>query len=196
MARNGPSWIETDRLSSLVELTAWRRPALATERPSAADVPVSRFGVTHVTNATIVTPRYEAPTSQAPVPPVVGRIAFEGELEARLERLLKWSVSMLGATAAFVTDDEGLVMAATDETALEPAATTTVEVFLRQWSAYASRPDGFFALRADGRTHVVTWAQHAGRTYFLVVSGARHDDRASAAQLSEALESALESNER
>lgn len=194
MARNGPSWIEVDRLSSLVEMTAWRRPAAtaATRTPS-SQAPSSRFATNDATNdATIVTPTFDVPS----VPPVVGRVAFEGPIETRLERLLTWSVTMLGASSGFVTDDEGLVMAATPDIDLEPAATTTIDGFLRQWSAYESRPSGYVALRSGARTHVITWTASAGRTYFLVVSGARHDDRASAAQLSDALESALESNER
>ncbi|MEQ9502356.1 MAG: hypothetical protein RIT81_36130 [Deltaproteobacteria bacterium] len=189
MASSGPSWIETERLSSLVSLTAWRRP----EQASRVDTP--RFP--EELGRTLIQTAPPVPTA-APVPSVgrVGPATFEGDIEARLEALLDWSVRTMAMSSAFVTDDEGLVLAATSQSAIAPAVTTCVDAFLRQWSRYAQRPRGCLLVRADGLAHVVAWTEHGDRTYFLVVSGARHDDLTPADPLVAALASALELNQR
>ncbi len=181
MASSGPSWIETERLSSLVSLTAWRRPVEA----SRVDSP--RFLEDH--GRTLI---QTAPPVPAPVAPV----SFDGEIEARLEALLDWSVRTMAMSSAFVTDDEGLVLAATARNAIAPVVTTCVEAFLRQWSRFAARPRGCLVVRAEGLAHVVAWTVLGDRTYFLVVSGARHDDLGPADSVVAALASALEPNRR
>jgi hypothetical protein len=188
MSGTGPSWIETDRLSGLVALTAWRRPA--------ASGTTSRFGVTEVharfdddgQNRTLVTP--------IPEPPPVGAVSMAGPIETRLDALMAWSVSTLKLSSAYVADDEGLLLASTSEVALPPVVTTCIDTLVRQWTRYAARPRGCLIVRADGLAHAVAWTNLGERTYFLVVSGAHHDDFAPVDPLVEGLASALESKDR